>query len=102
MSGMSATDLTAFIVPEIISGLAVETEIFPPILVQMTMIGEQTGHMDETLLRVSRYFESDSAIAIKAMTTLIEPLILVILGIGVSFLVFAIITPIYSLTATLK
>ncbi|OGK17040.1 hypothetical protein A2774_01270 [Candidatus Roizmanbacteria bacterium RIFCSPHIGHO2_01_FULL_39_12c] len=79
-----------------------QTEIFPPILVQMTMIGEQTGHMDETLLRVSRYFESDSAIAIKAMTTLIEPLILVILGIGVSFLVFAIITPIYSLTATLK
>ena len=79
-----------------------QTEIFPPILVQMTLIGEQTGHVDETLLRVSKYFESDSEIAIKAMTTLIEPMILVVLGVAVGFLVFAIITPIYSLTSTLK
>lgn len=79
-----------------------QSEIFPPILVQMTIIGEQTGHLDETLIRVSRYFESDSELAIKAMTTLIEPLILVILGVGVGFLVFAIITPIYTLTTSLK
>lgn len=79
-----------------------QTEIFPPILVQMTQVGEQTGHLDESLLRVSRYFEIDSEISIKAMTTMIEPLILVVLGIGVGFLVFAIITPIYSLTSTLK
>ena len=79
-----------------------QTEIFPPILVQMTLTGEQTGHVDETLLRVSKYFESDSEIAIKAMTTLIEPMILVVLGVAVGFLVFAIITPIYSLTSTLK
>ncbi len=77
-------------------------EIFPPILVQMTLVGEQTGHMDDTLLRVSKYFELDSELAIKSMTTLIEPLILLVLGLGVGFLVFAIITPIYSLTSSLK
>jgi len=79
-----------------------QVEIFPPILVQMTLVGEQTGHLDDTLFRVSRYFEIDSELAIKTMTTLIEPSILVILGVGVGFLVFAVITPIYNLTATLK
>jgi len=74
-----------------------QIEIFPPILVQMTLVGEQTGHLDETLFRVSRYFENDSELAIKAMTTLIEPTILVILGVGVGFLVFAVITPIYTI-----
>ncbi len=79
-----------------------QTEIFPPILVQMTLVGEQTGHLDETLERVSKYFETESELAIKALTTLIEPTILVFLGVGVGFLVFAIITPIYSLTSTIK
>lgn len=79
-----------------------QAEIFPPIFVQMTLVGEQTGHLDDTLMRVSKYFESDSEIAIKAMTSLIEPIILVVLGVGVGFLVFAIITPIYNLTSSLK
>ncbi|MBI4226635.1 type II secretion system F family protein [Candidatus Roizmanbacteria bacterium] len=79
-----------------------QSGIFPPILVQMTLVGEQTGHLDETLFRVSRYFELDSELAIKAMTTLIEPTILIVIGTGVGFLVFSIITPIYSLTSSLK
>jgi len=73
-------------------------QVFPPLLVQMTTVGEQTGHLDETLLRVSNYFEMESAMAVKAMTTLIEPLILVFLGLGVGFLVMSVITPIYNLT----
>lgn len=76
--------------------------IFPPLLIQMTTVGEQTGHLDETLLRISRYFEMESALAIKAMTTLIEPLILVFLGVGVGFLVMSVITPIYNLTSSFK
>ncbi len=79
-----------------------EEEIFPPILVQMTLVGEQTGHLDDTLMRMSRYFESESEIAIKAVTTLIEPLILVFLGFGVGFLVLSVITPIYNLTSSFK
>lgn len=79
-----------------------QAEIFPPILVQMATVGEQTGHLDETLLRISRYFESESELAIKAMTTLIEPIILVFLGIGVGSIVIAIITPIYNLTSSIK
>lgn len=79
-----------------------QERIFPAILVQMTIVGEQTGHLDETLMRISKYFESESELAIKAMTTLIEPAILVFLGVGVGFLVMAVITPIYNLTSSFK
>ncbi|MCS7093377.1 MAG: type II secretion system F family protein [Patescibacteria group bacterium] len=84
-------------------GSSLEQEgVFPPILVQMTVVGEQTGNLDDTLLRLSKYFETESEIAIKSMTTLIEPLILVILGLGVGFLVMSVITPIYNLTTSFK
>ncbi len=84
-------------------GVALEQEgIFPPILVQMSQVGEQTGNLDDTLLRLSKYFEMESEMATKAMTTLIEPLILVVLGVGVGFLVMSVITPIYNLTNSFK
>lgn len=76
--------------------------IFPPILVQMTITGENTGHLDETLMRISKYFETESELAIKAMTTLIEPLILVVLGVGVGFIVLSVITPLYNLTNSIR
>ena len=76
--------------------------VFPPILVQMTLVGEQTGHLDDTLIRVSNYFQLESENAVKALTTLIEPTILVVLGLGVGFLVMAIITPLYSIGNSIK
>lgn len=84
-------------------GIALEQEgIFPPILVQMSQVGEQTGNLDDTLLRLSKYFEMESEMAVKTMTTLIEPMILVFLGVGVGFLVMSVITPIYNLTNSFK
>lgn len=79
-----------------------DAEVFPPILVQMATVGEQTGKLDDTLLRISKYFEMESEIAIKAMTTLIEPAILLVLGVFVGFLVISVITPIYNLTNSFK
>jgi len=84
-------------------GMACADEpLFPPILTQMAIVGENTGHLDDTLGRLSKYFEFESELAIKTMTTLIEPLILVVLGLSVGGLVFSIITPIYNLTTSLK
>lgn len=79
-----------------------EQEIFPPILVQMITVGEESGHIDETLYRLSQYFEIEAEMAIKAMTTLIEPVVLVILGVAVGFMVFSIITPIFNLTSSMQ
>lgn len=84
-------------------GVAMQNEeVFPTILIQMVMVGEQTGHLDETLARISKYFEMESELAMKTITTLIEPFILVVLGLGVGFLVISVITPIYSLTSSFK
>lgn len=79
-----------------------KNDIFPPVLVQMTTVGEETGKLDETLLKISQYFEMESELAIKTATTLIEPAILVFLGLGVGFLVMSVITPIYNLTSSFR
>ncbi len=74
-------------------------DVFPYLLSQMVAIGEETGKMEEVLLKVSRVFEVESEQKIKALTTAIEPLIMVVLAIGVAFLVIAVILPIYNLTS---
>jgi type IV pilus assembly protein PilC len=76
--------------------------LFPPILVQMVKIGEQTGKLDESLIKVSEYFEREVDTLVKGLTTAIEPIIMLILGVGVAFLVTSIITPIYSITNAIK
>lgn len=75
---------------------------FPPILAQMLSVGEETGKMDEVLLKVSKYFQSESEESLKGLTTAIEPLIMIVLGVGVGFLIIAIILPIYNLTSQIK
>lgn len=75
-----------------------EEEVFPPILTQMTMVGEQTGTLDRTMQNITDYFRVESELALKTMTTLIEPTILVVMGVIVGFIITAVITPIYSLT----
>lgn len=77
-----------------------ETDLFPTIFVQMASVGERTGKLDDTLMRLSIYFQMESEIAIKTAMTLIEPLILVVLGVGVGFLVLSVLTPIYNLTSS--
>ncbi len=77
-------------------------DIFPPILVQMVKIGEQTGKLDESLLRVSEYFEREVDGVVGTLTTAMEPFIMIVLGIGVAFLIISIITPIYNLTSNIQ
>lgn len=77
-------------------------EVFPTSFVQMTIVGEQTGHLDETMMKVSEFYEVESEMAVKTMVTLIEPAILVVLGMGVAFLVLAVIMPIYSLSSSFQ
>lgn len=76
--------------------------LFPPILTQMVKIGEETGKLDESLTRVSEYFEREVDQTVKTLTTALEPIIMVVLGLGVAFLIISIITPIYNLTSAIQ
>ena len=74
-------------------------EVLPPIVPQMVAVGEETGRIDEILSKLSEYYERESEYAVKNLTTSMEPVIMIILGIGVGIMVIAIIMPIYNLTA---
>jgi type IV pilus assembly protein PilC len=74
-------------------------EAFPFILSQMVAVGEETGKMDEVLTKISHIFELESDDRVKGLTAAIEPLVMVMLGLGVGFLVIAVILPIYNLTS---
>jgi type IV pilus assembly protein PilC len=75
-------------------------EIFPPILSQMIRVGEETGKMNEVLLKLATYFEAESEHAVKNLTTALEPIIMVVLGVVVGGLLLAIIMPIYNLSSS--
>lgn len=76
--------------------------LFPPILIQLVKVGEQTGKLDETLLKASEYFEREIDQTVKTLTTAMEPFIMITLGVGVGFLIFSIITPIYKLISSIE
>jgi len=74
-------------------------DAFPFLLSQMVAVGEETGKMDEVLTKISHIFEVESDEKVKGLTAAIEPLVMVVLGLGVGFLVIAVILPIYNLTS---
>lgn len=78
-----------------------EVGVFPKIVSQMYRVGEETGKVDKISFKLAEYFESEADHLVKNLTVIIEPLILVVLGIGVAFLVLSIILPIYKLTTSI-
>jgi type IV pilus assembly protein PilC len=72
---------------------------FPPIVAQMTKVGEETGKMDDVLDKVAHFFEIEVEQQVKNLTTALEPIIMVVLGIMVALLMISIILPIYNITA---
>src|SRR5258708_1288773 len=73
-------------------------EAFPYIFSQMMAVGEESGKIDEVLSKLAQVFETESDQKVKTMTASIEPIVMAILGVGVGFLVIAVILPIYNLT----
>ncbi len=72
-----------------------ESETFPPIFGQMVAVGEETGKMDDVMNKLSYYFETESDQRVKGLTTAIEPIILIVMAVGVGLLMYAIIMPMY-------
>lgn len=78
-----------------------ETGVFPVLVNQMVATGEATGKLDSVLLKVSDYFSTEAEQSVKSLTSAIEPLIMILLGLGVAFLVVAVLMPIYNLTSSM-
>lgn len=76
-------------------------EIFPPLVAQMAGVGQETGQMDQVLSKISKYFKSELDHLIDNLSSALEPIILVVIGVGVGFLIISIITPIYQITSAI-
>lgn len=78
--------------------LAKEPELFPPIVTQMMAVGEETGTLDSILKDITEFYEEDVGRTMANLSTIIEPILIVILGIAVAGIAMAVVMPMYSLT----
>ena len=76
--------------------------VFPPIVVKMIGVGERTGKLDEILLYLGDYYDEEIDNISKNLTTILEPMLLIGIGIVVAFVALAIISPIYELTGSIR
>src|SRR3989344_254241 len=78
--------------------LSSERKIFPPLFSGLIALGESTGNLEDNLAFLSEYYKDEAEIKIHNLTTLIEPLLLLTMGLVVGFVAISIITPIYQIT----
>lgn len=76
--------------------------IFPPIVVQMVSAGEETGKVDQLLLHVSDYYDAQAEYTISNLTSLIEPILILVLGSGVLFMALGIFLPMWNVMSLFK
>ncbi|HLC63847.1 MAG TPA: type II secretion system F family protein, partial [Patescibacteria group bacterium] len=73
-------------------------KLYPPIIVQMTAAGEETGTVDEVLAELANFYEDEIDQVMKTLPSIIEPILILVLGSAVALMAVAIIMPMYSLT----
>ena len=73
--------------------------LFPPLVTQMVAVGESIGALDATLEKVADLYEQDVDRGMTALSTMIEPAIVLILGVGIGFIVVAMYLPIFSMAS---
>jgi len=85
-----------------IAGPLREAPIFPPMVAQMIAIGEETGNLDTMLSKVADFYEDEVAAAIKALTSILEPVMIVLVGGIVGFIVVAMYMPMFKVYDAIK
>jgi general secretion pathway protein F len=78
-----------------------DSGVFPPLVTRMVAVGEQTGEMEEMLTKVADIYDQQVETMVSTLTSLLEPVMIVIIGAIMGFIVFAVLLPIFSLTSTI-
>jgi general secretion pathway protein F len=74
-----------------------ESSLFPNLSIQMIQVGEQSGELESMLAKVADVFENEVESSIMSMTSLIEPIMILIMGVIVGFIVLSICLPIFEM-----
>ena len=83
------------------SNVFARSQYFPPIVAQMIKIGEESGKISEVLRHISDFYGKETDRIARNLSTMLEPIMICILGVGVAVIVFAVLMPIYSLTSAI-
>ena len=87
---------------ERLSDRMAQSPYFPPLAVNMVAVGEETGDLERTLNRVAQSYENETERAMKTVTTLLEPMMIVVMAVIVGFIVFAMIMPIFQISQSIQ
>ncbi|WP_320672690.1 type II secretion system F family protein [Patulibacter defluvii] len=79
-----------------------EATIFPPMVAHMVGVGEETGALDEMLDKIADFYEAEVAAAVKALTAILEPLLIILVGAMVGFIVISMYLPLFSVYDSIK
>ncbi|MDH5371271.1 MAG: type II secretion system F family protein, partial [Gammaproteobacteria bacterium] len=81
---------------------AASTEMFTPLIIQMLTVGEETGNVDEMLKEVADFYDREVDYDVKNLTSAIEPILIVFIGIMVLVLALGVFLPMWDLAAAAK
>lgn len=79
-----------------------EADIFPPMVSHMVGVGEETGALDQMLAKIADFYEDEVAAAVKALTSILEPVLIVVVGACVGFIVISMYLPLFSVYDAIK
>jgi type IV pilus assembly protein PilC len=85
-----------------IAGPLADTKVFPPMVVQMIGVGEATGAMDQMLSKIADFYDDEVDVAVAALTSMLEPIMMVFLGGTVGYFMIAMYLPIFNMAGTIK
>lgn len=80
----------------------IESEVFPPMVTRMIDVGERTGALDEMLGKIADFYEEQVDTAVSGLTSLLEPVMIVILGVVLGGVVIAMFMPLFKMTTIIK
>jgi type IV pilus assembly protein PilC len=83
---------------EISAYLKNHNNIFPEVISQMVSVGEKSGSLSDSLVYVSEFYDQELSELTRNLSSLIEPALMIFMGLVIGFIAISIITPIYSLT----
>jgi type IV pilus assembly protein PilC len=89
-------------VGEAVSTALSQHDVFPGLVVQMMAVGEETGALDEMLEKIADFYEREVSATVEALTSLIEPLLMVFMGISVGGMIIALYMPMFQIIKLVK
>jgi len=85
-----------------LSGPLTQSGIFPPLVIEMIAVGEQSGTLEKMLNRIAMSYETEAQSDIMVMTSLLEPVMILVMGLGVGFIVVSILLPIFEMNQLVR